>query len=142
MKIVRMCLNWKVLAALAAVGVGVWAVAPNLISGLLPVLLVAACPLSMLVMMRGMQGDRGETRSEQESRSASASGTKDRRLAELKAELSNVRGHQEAIARQIAQLEITESADLHSRGAPAPHETGTAGPESNGERGEVRTPTQ
>lgn len=50
----RMCLNWKVLSALAAVGIGVVVVAPGLASAALPVLLLAACPLSMLVMALGM----------------------------------------------------------------------------------------
>ena len=51
----RMCLNWKVLAGLAAVGVGIWVIAPNLILAALPLLVLAACPLSMLVMMWGMK---------------------------------------------------------------------------------------
>ena len=51
-----MCLNWKVVAGLAVVGVIVWAVAPQFLVGAIPLLIVAACPLSMLLMMRGMQG--------------------------------------------------------------------------------------
>lgn len=50
----KMCLNWKVAAALAAVGVAVWVFAPGLVAGLLPLLAVAVCPLSMLLMMKGM----------------------------------------------------------------------------------------
>jgi hypothetical protein len=57
-KMIKMCLNWKVLAALAAVGAGVFAVAPNLALAALPILLVAVCPLSMLFMMKGMQGQQ------------------------------------------------------------------------------------
>ena len=74
MKMLKMCLNWKVLAALAAVGVGTYAVAPGLALAALPVLLLAACPISMLIMMYGMQGshggqvDDGLTREEQISR--------------------------------------------------------------------------
>lgn len=70
----KMCLNWKVLAALAAVGVGTYAVAPGLAVAALPILLLAICPLSMLFMMKGMQGSHGEqaddglTREEQISR--------------------------------------------------------------------------
>lgn len=52
----KMCLNWKVLAGLGAVGVGVYLVAPGLAAAALPLLLLAACPLSMLLMMKGMQG--------------------------------------------------------------------------------------
>ncbi|MGH9177761.1 MAG: DUF2933 domain-containing protein [Acidimicrobiales bacterium] len=52
----KMCINWKVVGALALVGLGVFAAAPNLIGAALPLLVLAACPLSMLVMMRAMSG--------------------------------------------------------------------------------------
>ena len=48
-----MCFNWKVLAGLAVVAAGVFVIAPNLVLGALPLLFVAICPLSMLLMMRG-----------------------------------------------------------------------------------------
>jgi hypothetical protein len=58
----RMCLNWKVLAGLATVGIGVYVLAPELIAEALPVLLLAACPLSMLLMMWSMQRTQGQAR--------------------------------------------------------------------------------
>ena len=51
-----LCLNWKVVAGLVVVGVIVWIVAPQVLLGAIPLLIVAACPLSMLFMMRGMHG--------------------------------------------------------------------------------------
>src|SRR5690348_9585890 len=42
-----MCLNWKVLAALAVVGLLVLVVAPQFIWAAFPILILAACPLSM-----------------------------------------------------------------------------------------------
>jgi hypothetical protein len=51
---IQMCLNWKVLLGLAVVAVLVGVAAPRLFFGALPVLLVFACPLSMLFMMRQM----------------------------------------------------------------------------------------
>lgn len=54
----RMCFNWKVIAGLAAVGLGIYVVAPGLIASALPVLLVLVCPLSML-LMGGMMGGMG-----------------------------------------------------------------------------------
>ena len=48
------CLNWKVMAALAAAGLGVYVFAPGWAAAALPLLIVAACPLSMLLMMRAM----------------------------------------------------------------------------------------
>lgn len=56
MSILRACADWRVVAILVAVGAGVAVFAPNLIAAAIPLLLVAACPLSMLVMMRTMGG--------------------------------------------------------------------------------------
>src|SRR6266581_6298307 len=55
MRIGRFCVDWKVVAGLAAVAVGVFLVQPRLFISALPVLLVAACPLSMVLMMWGMR---------------------------------------------------------------------------------------
>lgn len=52
------CLNWKVIGALAAIGIVVYALVPAAVAAAVPLLVVAACPLSMLVMMRAM-GSRG-----------------------------------------------------------------------------------
>src|SRR5712692_2228708 len=92
-----MCLNWKVVAGLAVVGVIVWAVAPQFLVGAIPLLIVAACPLSMLFMMRGMQGGREKT--------ASPSGqirplpalelTPEEQLFELQSRLTGVQAQQE-----------------------------------------------
>jgi len=60
-KLFGMCFNWKVLLALGAVGVGIWAVAPSTLLKALPFLLLAACPLSMLVMAWGMKRMMGGT---------------------------------------------------------------------------------
>ena len=48
------CLNWKVIGALAAVGVVIYALAPGTAAAAVPLLVLAACPLSMLLMMRAM----------------------------------------------------------------------------------------
>lgn len=50
------CFNWKVLAGLGAVGVAMYLVSPSLVVGTLPFLLLAACPLSMLLMGKSMMG--------------------------------------------------------------------------------------
>lgn len=59
-----MCLEPRVLIGLATAGVLIWLVAPFLLASVLPLLLIAACPLSMLVMawmMRGhMSGDSAD----------------------------------------------------------------------------------
>ncbi len=98
-----MCLNWKVIGGLAAVGLGIWVVAPNLVAGVVPLLIVAACPLSMLLMMRGMSGgqqNRDTERSDSPTSPQPAAQTgRPRDLAALKAE------H----ARLTAELEAFES---------------------------------
>lgn len=53
-----MCLNKRVLVGLGVVALGVLAVAPRLLGAAGPLLLFAACPLSMVFMMRGMSGSR------------------------------------------------------------------------------------
>lgn len=55
----KMCVNWKVVAALALVGVALFALAPGALGAALPVLVIAACPLSMLLMMRAMHRGSG-----------------------------------------------------------------------------------
>lgn len=54
-----MRLNPRVLALLAAVGVGVYLFAPNLFAAALPLLVLAICPLSMVLMMAAMGRSRG-----------------------------------------------------------------------------------
>lgn len=100
-RMLGMCMNGKVLVGLGVVGLGVWAVAPNLVGAAAPLLLLAACPLSMVVMMRGMGGMGGgqsATQPAQTSQPTRVIGTPEEQLAELKA-------RHEAIAAEIAQLE-------------------------------------
>jgi hypothetical protein len=93
----HICLNWKVVAGLAVVGLGIWAITPGLVWAAVPILVVLACPLSMLLMMRGMGSSQCATQPGQEQRTAHAS-TPDERLAELRAQPSG-------ITREIAELE-------------------------------------
>ena len=51
-----MCFNKKVIAGLVAAGVAVFLVAPAAFSAALPLLILAACPLSMMLMMKSMKG--------------------------------------------------------------------------------------
>ncbi len=110
MKMGRMCFNWKVLAGLAVVGLGVWVVAPNLVGAALPLLILAACPLSMLFMARGMQGGQCAPQPGQTNQPAGVRLTRDEQLAELKAQLAIAQTRQQAIAREIAELEAANAA--------------------------------
>lgn len=51
---IKMCLNYKVLGAILGVIILVYFFAPKF-AGLAPFLLVLICPLSMVLMMAGMQ---------------------------------------------------------------------------------------
>lgn len=71
-RLMKMCLNKKVVIGLAAVAGGVLLFAPQAIGAALPLLIVLACPLSMVFMMRGgMAG--GESCGTSQAKSASAS---------------------------------------------------------------------
>lgn len=57
MKMFGMCINKSVVAGVAGVGLLVWVLAPGALAAALPLLLIAICPLSMLVMMKMMSSD-------------------------------------------------------------------------------------
>jgi len=107
-----MCLNWRVLTGLAVVALLVLVVAPQFIWAALPILLVAACPLSMLFMMRGMSGNGNSTASQlaqmQGDQLLVAGVTRDEHLAALKSRLSSMQTEQETLAHQIAEMESPE----------------------------------
>lgn len=52
-----MCLSKRVLIGLGIVAVGLLALSPRLLGSAAPLLVMAACPLSMIVMMRAMHRD-------------------------------------------------------------------------------------
>src|SRR6266566_1957172 len=106
-KMLSMCLNWKVVAGLAVVGLIVLVVAPPLMWAALPILLIAACPLSMLFIMRGMAGNRNAT-TQMQGDQLPAGLTRNERLAELQTRMSSMQDKQEASTRQIAEIESPE----------------------------------
>ena len=55
-----MKINLKVVAALAAAALAIYILAPNAFYAALPLLILAACPLSMFLMMRMMSGSKTE----------------------------------------------------------------------------------
>lgn len=120
MKRAGWCLNWRVMAGLAAAGIGVWVFAPRVVSSALPFLILAVCPISMLLMMRAMQGGQGSTRD----------GTSDGKgsdLAELKARLVRVQAEQDAIAGEIACVEAEAVATEAERALTVDEDEGPDG---------------
>jgi hypothetical protein len=82
------CLNWKVFAALAALGVVIYALAPGLAAAAAPLLILAVCPLSMLLMMRAM-GSMGSCKDQRDS------GDPDE-VARLRAEVEALRAERQS----------------------------------------------
>jgi len=121
----KCCLNPKVLIGLAAVGLAVVLLAPNLISGAFPLLLALICPLSMLVMMGGMARmgakDQSARASAQnymtsaEPRKQSTAVSADARLALLRAQQQVLAEQSAAIAAEIAALPAVTAARPTSR---------------------------
>ena len=111
-----MCLNWKVVGGLAVIAVIIGIIAPNLLLGAIPLLIVAVCPLSMLFMMRGMR--RGQSQQvqqpssypEQENPSFLEGLSDEEQIAALKVQLAHTEAQQQALTRQIAELELPEAA--------------------------------
>lgn len=108
-----LCLNWKVIGGLALVGLAVWAIAPQAVAPLLPLLLLAACPLSMYFMMRGMQGGGQSRTSDREAREGTHAGS-----APSLALLAEMKEDQELLAHEIALLEGRSSAPGGTDGNP------------------------
>ena len=99
MKMLRMCLDWRVLVGLAAVGVGIYAVAPGTVVAALPILSLAACPLSMLLMMKAMRESPGEDGG---SRATDDGLTREEQLVRMRAQ-------QETLSNRIGALERDEA---------------------------------
>lgn len=102
-RILGMCLNWRVAVALGVLAVGVWFVAPQLALAVLPLLLLALCPLSMLWMMRSMRHqDAGSTAQVADAAT---------RLAELEREHARVSGELRQLRAQVAPDAPTKRAE-------------------------------
>lgn len=83
-----MCLNKKVVAGLVAAAIAIYLIAPGSVGAALPLLLIAACPLSMLFMMRAMSGNRTPHTAESDP---AGSSTSEDEVALLRAEVAELR---------------------------------------------------
>lgn len=84
-----MNLYMKVAAGLAAVGLALYLVAPNVAYAALPLLILAACPLSMVLMMKMMSGGKKEEPAPEPAGSGGAHDSDE--LAGLRTEVDRLR---------------------------------------------------
>lgn len=87
----KMCLNRNVLIGLGVVALGVWVLAPDAFSAALPLLVLLACPLSMVVMMGAMGGKGGACKTGSDSSDAAGSDTAPDEIVRLRAEVDQMR---------------------------------------------------
>lgn len=106
-KMLGMCFNWKVIVVLAALGVGLMFVAPGAAVAALPLLLLAACPLSMVAMMFGMKkmSHKGEAGTDAQTPSPEA----------LRAQLADLRAEEAKLERAITEAQLRVVADETDR---------------------------
>lgn len=98
MNMLKACYDWRVITALAAVGGGVVLFAPGLIGAALPLLIVAVCPLSMMIMMKTMGGH-------DQNASPAADAQPIDRAEQIRTELAASRREQLRLARELEDLE-------------------------------------
>lgn len=108
----RMCLNWKVLAGLALVAVGVGIYSPDLLGKALPILILAICPLSMMWMMREM--DQGE-----DTGSPPPTPNPSDDPAALRAQMTALAAEQEQISEKLARVTLGASQPSSDNGPRA-----------------------
>lgn len=85
-----MCLNRKVLAGAAVAALAVIALAPDAFRTVAPLLILAVCPLSMVVMMRSMNRESGRCSTERPGTSSRSIEEGEAEIARLRAELSQL----------------------------------------------------
>ncbi|MDQ6883357.1 MAG: DUF2933 domain-containing protein [Candidatus Dormibacteraeota bacterium] len=107
MKIAGVCIDRRVLIGLGVIVIGILFLRPPLIAPVLPYLLVAACPISMLLMMRGMSGmSRPQVDGTTPNPGAAANVAEPPDLPQLRRELAELAARQAWLTAQIAQLDL------------------------------------
>jgi hypothetical protein len=114
MNMLKMCLNWKVIAGVAVAGIAIYLYAPGFALAALPFLVLAICPLSMIFMigaMGNMNGDR------EKSGAACASGGN--KPGNREEELAKLKEQRRELGDKIATLEA-EATEVPTPGQSAP----------------------
>jgi hypothetical protein len=95
-----MCWNKKTLGLVAVAALAVLAFAPSAFGRVLPLLLVAACPLGMLLMARGMvgAGRTGEREGPAGRQSTTAPDAAQDEIAQLRQEVERLRAGEATVS--------------------------------------------
>ena len=104
----KMCFNWKVIAGLAVVAAGLYMVAPTAFAAALPLLFLAACPLSMILMMKMMDGDNTQKSGDQADSTRTDAVARSTNPDDLDAELQMLHARQTAVADQLEAMRREE----------------------------------
>ena len=91
-----MCLNRKVIGGLAVAALAVLVFAPTAFSRVLPVLVAAACPLGMLLMMRRATGACQRKEGEAGQAAAGTAADAGAEIARLRSEVEELRASRTA----------------------------------------------
>lgn len=97
-----MCLNRKVLGGLALAALGILAFAPSLFSRAVPLLVVAICPLSMLLMVGGIAKVHKGKGCPVEGQGPDLARNRERELAALRAEVERLHAEHPASGEEAA----------------------------------------
>ena len=121
----KCCLNRKVIIGLAVVAVGVLAIDTHVFTRVLPYLFFAICPLSMLLMMRAMSGNKSSggmggcssmSNGNGQTGTTSASAP-DAEVARLQAELDQLRAQRSASSSEHPALGLPVPGGAHDDAA-------------------------
>jgi len=109
MKIGGFCIDRRVLIGLAVLALGVFLLDPGLLRSVLPLMLIAICPLSMLFMMRSMGGHQS---SQEPAAKGSGTGNDQADVSSLRRELAELSARQAWISAQINDIAEAQASSL------------------------------
>lgn len=116
----KRCLDWRVLGGLVAAGAVLWWMWPQAVAAALPVIVVAVCPLSMLVMMWAVRGhDHGW----------SSDGHDQVAMGQLREQVERLEQERARLAWEVAELRSSFTPGAE-RGAAEPSRSSAAGPQT------------